>query len=555
MTEAERESALRLLMADPLYRLTSGKIYKIAPADGKSGIIPFTPWDEQKKLYRAMYERRRKKIVFLKARRPGGSTSLGIDMLDTAIFVPGSQGSLVDQTAGDAARKMDRIIGVALDNLPEWVKKDIRIIKRNESHLSLSYKGGSPSDIYAGMDARGGSNDKLWISEYGVIQFEDPKRSARIRSGALPSARHGTTIIETTWAGGKSGDLWELIEPVLSRAADDWEIMFCPWWADPRNVDDTAVIDETAKRYFEKAMPRFREMGINISERQMRWWAKEKRDQGLFMSRENPSWLEECWSAPVQGSIYGESIERARADGRVCSMPVDGRSLVFTAWDLGAPRQTRVIYFQVVGEWIHIIDCDPVTDETIVQRVQRMKQKGYAYGGHYFPHDALQTERSGKTLATEFAAAWLGVAPEYIGSYDALTGQKSMQSDYRKCGLRFVPRTQQKWVGINYGLQMFPGIKFRDTHCQEMLATLALYRTPSVKEGGNDTGEPIHDHSSHLADAFRTLAEARQHNMIEVSSPIPLSQSKFDRIWNSGRQGIPGLSVRRGPSCGLLSGR
>ena len=48
------------------------------------------------------------------------------------------------------------------------------------------------------MNARGGSNDFLWISEWGPIQLDDPRRSAEIRSGALPSARHGTIVIETT---------------------------------------------------------------------------------------------------------------------------------------------------------------------------------------------------------------------------------------------------------------------------------------------------------------------------------------------------------------------
>ncbi len=347
-------------------------------------------------------------------------------------------------------------------------------------------------------------------------------------------------MVETTWAGGKSGDLWELIEPTLNGSADDWEVLFSPWYADPRNTSDTAVIDDVARRYFEKNAQRFQEMGVKLTEGQVRWWAQEKRTLGLFMSRENPSFLDECWTTPVPGSIYAEAIERARSEGRVCSMPISEGHLVHTAWDLGAPRQTRVIYFQVVGEWIHIVDIDPVTDETIVQRVSRMRNKGYHYGSHYMPHDAKQTERSGKTLATEFAAAWLKVDPELIGRYDALTGKMNPDEDYRKTGLRFVPRTQDVWVGINAGLQNFNKLKFRASHCDEGLNVLALYRTPNIKEGAPDKGEPVHDHASHLADSFRTLFESLQHNMINFGVPAQV-ESRFDKMF-----GGPKIEVKRG---------
>jgi hypothetical protein len=538
----EDEELLReAFLTDPMWRLTSGELYKIAPADGK-GTRPFTPWLEQVSLYESLFEQDKKRMMFLKARRPGGSTALGIMCLDKIIFTPGAQCSLVDQTAGDAARKMERIVHVALDNLPEWIAKDIKVIKKNESHLSLSYKGQTQSDFYAGMDARGGSNDVLWISEWGVIQFEDPKRSAKIRSGGLPSARHGITVVETTWAGGKNGDVWELIDPVLKGASNDWEIRFCPWWQDPRNVDSAAIIDDTARKYFEKIKE---ERGMVFSLEQMRWWAKEKREQGIYMARENPTFMEECWSSPAPGSIYGESIDRARAEGRVCAMPIAG-ALVHTAWDLGAPRQTRCIYFQIVGEYIHIIDIDPSTDETLVQRIARMKSKHYNYGTHLFPHDAMQTKTSGYTLATEFASAWLQVSVEQLGQYDVLTGRLDYAQDYRKTGIRFVPRTVDKWVGINHGLQMFPSLKFRSPQCDEHLAVLSLYRVPTVKEGGVDNGEPVHDFSSHLADGFRTIWESHRAGLLDLKPANMIQASNKPGRPNFDPWATTGASIIRG---------
>lgn len=537
---------LKSLYADPLWRLTSGEVYKIAPADG-TGIQPFIPSKEQRAIYESLLLEGVKQLMLPKCRRPGFSTALGIFVLDQMIFNEGYQASLVDQTASDASRKMERIVYVAYDNLPPFVKEDIRELKKNDSHLSISYKDGTVSDFWAGMDARGASNDFLWLSEWSVIQFEDPKRSSRIRMGALPSARHGKIVVESTWRGGKYGDVYELIEPVLNGVSDDWKIMFTGWWQDKRNVSSTAAIDDVARKYFTVNKPHFDALGVTITEEQMRWWSAEKRKMGIYMNSESPSFLWEMWLSPVQGAIYAEAIEVARVQGRITSMPISERFLVHTAWDLGAPRQTRVIYFQVIGEWIHIVDCDLGTDETIVQRVARMKAKGYNYGSHYLPHDAMQTERSGKTLATEMAAAWLKTAPEMIGNYNAVTGKMDPSADYKKCGLRFVPRTNDIWSGINYGLQMFPEVKFRAPQCEDMLSIMALYRTPTVKDGGVDRGEPIHDHSSHLCDAYRTLAEARMGGLIEVASPMQITD-KWSKIFPDQFGRGSGLQVLRGPT-------
>ena len=53
-----------------------------------------------------------------------------------------------------------------------------------------------------------------------------------------------------------------------------------------------------------------------------------------------------------------------------------------------------------------------------------MLTKGYLYGSHYLPHDALATMNSGKTFLTELSEVGL-----------------------RNC--KVVPRTHDIWIGIN----------------------------------------------------------------------------------------------------------
>jgi len=481
-------SALELRLADPIWRLTSGELYKIAPADG-SGIQSFIPRPEQVAIIRAIFAEGAKQILIPKARRLGMSTTLGIIAADCLLFRKGWQGSLIDQNAADASRKLDRIVRVALENLPPWLAERVMFTKSNDSQISLDVCGTGERSFYAGMNARGGSNDLLWISEWGVIQHEDPKRSGKIRSGALPSARHGVTIVETTWAGGKGGDVWELLEPTLTGKADDWRVMFFPWWIDPRNVSETAMMDDAAHKYFIKIDARLGVEDITLSDAQCRWWAAERRSQGIFMARENPTFLDECWTAPVQGAVYAEAIDRARSEGRICAMPVDGSSLVHTSWDLGAPANTVVWYWQIAGREIRVIDCDRAFVGTLTERVAFMLAKGFSFGKHYLPHDAQQTERTGTTLAAELGKAGL-------------------------TNIVTVPRTHSVWIGINHLLEMFPALSFRVPQCDGGLDGLAAYRTRRQGEGAQSTNEPIHDWSSHIADALRVMAEAHHAGLV-----------------------------------------
>jgi hypothetical protein len=256
-------AALEEKLSDPVWRICSGELYSISPADG-TGVQRFVPRPEQVAIVRAIYEDGAKQILIPKARRLGMSTTLGIIIADAMIFRKGFQASLIDQNAADASRKLDRIVRVALENLPLWLKERLKFSKDNDSHIAFDLNGSGERTFYAGMNARGGSNDFLWVSEWGVIQYEDPKRSGRIRSGALPSARHGVTVVETTWAGGKGGDVWELLEPSLTGKADDWLVLFFPWWVDPRNVAPEAMLDETAEKYFAKIAPRLEREGIKL---------------------------------------------------------------------------------------------------------------------------------------------------------------------------------------------------------------------------------------------------------------------------------------------------
>lgn len=195
------------------------------------------------------------------------------------------------------------------------------------------------------------------------------------------------------------------------------------------------------------------------------------------------------------GAIFARLIDQAREQGRISKFPV-ADTLVHTSWDLGSPANTSVWYWQVVGAEIRVIDCDiGVLDETLTARVARMMAKGYAYGKHFLPHDAKQTERTGKTFAAEIAAAGLA-------------------------NVTVLPATADIWVGINGLKGMFPALAFRLPHCEQGLEALEAYHTKEVERGKIISNQPVHDWSSHTADALRYMAEAVQAGAVKVGVSI-----------------------------------
>jgi hypothetical protein len=124
-----------------------------------------------------------------------------------------------------------------------------------------------------------------------------------------------------------------------------------------------------------------------------------------------------------------------------------------------------------------------------LKRVARMLNKGYLYGSHLLPHDALATQKSGRTFLNELKEAGLA-------------------------NCKAVPRTLDAWVGINRLKQMLPRFSFRLPHCERGIEMLSAYHTQRETSTGLARDEPVHDFSRHACDALRLVAEAETSGML-----------------------------------------
>jgi hypothetical protein len=487
-------------LANPLWRLRN--LYHIKRADD-GRIIRYEPRPEQQRVYDMLFKEGVKRLIILKARRLGMSTALDVLLTDQMLWNAGTQCSLVDQTAADAERKLATIAKVALDNLPPVALQCIEKLRDSGSILEVSVAGEAASSFFAGLRARGGTNNWLHLSEWGVIQADDPRRSEEILTGAIPSAEHGRIIVETTWKGGRGGHLWEIVKAALetpeeAKTDKDWRVVFFPWWKDEtyRVEGDVATISPAISAYLDGME---QTTGHTFSPQQRLWYDRQARDLGLFIYREFPTTLDECFKSPVEGAIYAGELDKLRASGAISAFKYDNSTLVHTAWDLGSPVNTVVWYFQVIrGNEIRVIDCDMDLDLTPVQRVAHMQAKGYPLGHHFLPHDAAATRTSGKADAQVYTEAGLA-------------------------NVRVLPRTHDIWVGINACLQMFPRFSFRLPACERGLDALANYAYKRSSATGIVVQEPVHNWASHAADALRMIAEAEMAGMLKTgfSKPKP----------------------------------
>ena len=201
----------------------------------------------------------------------------------------------------------------------------------------------------------------------------------------------------------------------------------------------------------------------------------------------------ECsFSAAVQGAYYAKQLEDLEKLGRITGVPYDPSVPVVTAWDLGFSDSTAIWFAQHVGREIHIIDYYEASGEDLAHYVKVLKSKAYLYAEPLLPHDVLASELG--TGTTRFETL-------------------------RRLGLkgRVIPKMKVD-DGINAVRMMLPRCWFDAQRCAKGLEALRWYQRMYDERSGDFKSSPLHDWSSHGADAFRYLATGIAHVTGESSS-------------------------------------
>lgn len=508
----------------------NGGLYWIKPAD-KRAKIKFVPKPEQWEILEAIYERGEVRIAILKARQLGFSTLIALIALDMAMFFAGYTIGIVDQTKNDAQKKLQKVM-LAWKNLPDDIKASYTVVSENKSEFSIRCGDDSESTIYAGTNARGGTHQLLWISEWGPIQVEDATRSDKIADGALPSAEEGIVIVETTWRGGRTGRLYEeVVKPALSireehRTLLDWKVYFYAWYLDPKYVfdgDDSQITEDCLKYFYDLET----EEELVLSKPQKLWYFKKCWPKGHARFEEYPSCINEIFDTPLDGAIYAQKIIEAKIANRIFEFSPDQEQLVHTTWDIGSPRNTVVLYWQKVGFSYRLLDCDCNLEMTTAERIAHMNAKGYNYGVHLLPHDGKAKKEDALSLASKLKAG-------------GLQGQVRVIE-------RETHRAEEKRIGLM--LDIFDQIYFNKALLSDeggLLTALSAYRYKKSSKDGRITSEILHDWANHFGNAFGYWGEALKKRLVpnsESYGPRPAAAETPTRASGGRRPRMPRQST------------
>jgi hypothetical protein len=190
------------------------------------------------------------------------------------------------------------------------------------------------------------------------------------------------------------------------------------------------------------------------------------------------------WEMGQEGSLYAKYIQNMRLRGQIGIVPWEPYHKVYTSWDLGIADPTCIIFFQVIGELVRIIDYYEQSDRAMDHFAKVVLEKPYVYAsnGHFPPHDIMARE-----------------------SARGLTKREM----YKELGIKFTEPVQ---IDIEDGIELvrrtFSKMWIDEKNCSKLIKALENYRYEWDDKLKRYKNNPRHDNWSHGSDAMRYLCAA-----------------------------------------------
>lgn len=524
---------------DKWWRLSH--LYYILDKDGR--VVRFKPNWAQEDLYKNLWHRN----LILKARQLGMSTFTSLYMLDCCLHRRNFQAGIIDKSLPDACEKLDKI-RVALrfmieppvynekyDHVkdPEAREKIANYsmaIAQNALIKTATHPEGSVDatvlqekaafanggKIRLGTSLRGGTLQLLHVSEFGYIANNNPSKAIEILSGGVNAvSQENIVIMESTHEGGKYGEHYRIMRGAMDAQGRkltplDYRFFFFPWW----RQKEYSVEGEGHAEYADEYFAGLERNGIVLTEQQKRWYCAQEQTFGYRVKTEYPSTPEEAFTQQVEGAIYGSIISSLRAMGAMAQdFEVDGYYPLYVSWDLGTSDYTSMWLIQPRGHKFYVVDYYCANKQRVPHYINKVRDWERKYGQHIemniLPHD---------------------------GNHLTGTAEVTYQEKFSEAGFvtAVVPKTQSVWLGINHAKDILKCCIFHK-RCSEPVRVdgfeymsgvdaLENYQSGRLGANGVERVMPLHDLTSHGADAFRTFAEAYTMGWVSKES----SQKRYD---------------------------
>lgn len=471
---------------NPNWRLNN--LYYIVNKNGKR--IKFKPnWAQQKILDSFWFFN-----IILKARQLGITTFFCILYLDQILFGANKTAGIIAHTDSDTKKIFQRI-KYAWENLPENLKESIGY-PSTDSVGEMRFPNGS--SIFVARSTRGSTLQYLHISEFAKICAKYPEKAREIVTGAINSVEKGNFISIESTAEGKEGYFADYCLEAQQAQTEkktlselDFKYFFFPWWEEASyRIQADFPIPKEYETYFENLRAKH---FIYLDDDQKRWYIAKKKKNDEDMYREYPSIWEEAFMAQIEGAYYATQMQRVYEDNRIRNVPYDARYPVLTYWDLGVNDFNVILFAQAVGNEIRFIDEYHNHGEGLGHYVGVLKDRGYVYGAHTFPHDVEVQNLDAAGLTRRQTLTDLGLR-----------------------NIRTVERTKDINDDIEGVRKLFSRFYFDEQKCGKLVEACQNYKKEWDDKLGQFKNNPKHDKHSHLVDPLRNLARTWNQNMIST---------------------------------------
>jgi len=496
---SKTKAELRKCLTNKTWR--KNNLYTIVDESGRK--VPY----RQRKVQKKFSLNRWSCDVILKSRQHGFTSECCIDILDDCLWMPNLQCGIIAHTKLDAQAIFDTKIRTPYEELPDLVKA----LCPYTSMTTQSVKFANGSEIRVAVSFRSATTHRLHISEYGKICAKYPQRAEEIKTGTLPSVHPqlgGRVTIEST-AEGAAGHFYELCTQAQADTVQaekegrqlnplQYKFHFYAWQQDPKNATDPigVVISDELLGYFEDLASK----GILLTGEQKAWYAVKKDGAGGLgkaMKREHPSTVDEAFEAAIEGAVFGQEVEEARADGRIGFYPWVKNAKVHTFWDLGYRNATVVGFVQFIKEQVRVIDYYAQSGRGAAYHAGQVNAKPYNYCEHHMPHDIMCHEKGSGIVLKD--------------TYQALF----------KAAIRVVERPKLKRDSIEALGDVFNSLCFHAKTCatgkneQNLIKSLAWYRYAWDEDASVWSKEPVGDWAADPSDMMQTLAMQYRYGLID----------------------------------------
>lgn len=291
-----------------------------------------------------------------------------------------------------------------------------------------------------------------------------------------------------------SRNSWNVLIPTIRKEGSEIWVSFNP----------ELETDETYQRFVLNPPENCITVKINWNDNP--WFPETLRIEKDSLKNRDPAAYNVVWEGlcrqTVDGAIFAREMQTAELDGRITKVPYDATKPVHAIFDLGWADATAIWFLQFIGMETRLIRYIEGNQKTMSEYLAKMQTFGYVYDTLWLPHDAQN-----KTLAAN------GRSIEEI----------VRSAGYKTRILDRVPVADS----INAARTMFRNCWFDRENCHDGLQCLRHYRYEVDPDTGQFSRNPLHDHYSHGADAFRMIGlmvnEPKQARKVRPMTNAPLT--------------------------------